>query len=128
MQVLALKKHYYCTHDIIISDKGFITIYIYISSWFNISGFRDKRVIIIYISFFLVLLYISCITIYIYIYIYIIWASGTGVRQSQARLEKPNGTTRQGCVLGMSVSRIVHDRWGKVSTQLSYTYRIIILV
>ena len=35
--------------------------------------------------------------------------SGTGVRQSQARLEKPGGATRQGCGLGMSVSRIVHD-------------------
>ena len=39
-----------------------------------------------------------------------IGASGTGVRQSQARLEKPVGTTRQGCGLGMSVSGIVHDR------------------
>ena len=37
-------------------------------------------------------------------------ASGTGVRQSQERLEKPGGATRQGCDLGVSVSTIVHDR------------------
>ena len=37
-------------------------------------------------------------------------ASGTGVRQSQARLEQPGGGTIQGCGLEMSVSRIVHDR------------------
>ena len=36
--------------------------------------------------------------------------SCTGVRQSQTRLEKPGGATRQGSGLGMSVSRIVHDR------------------
>ena len=43
-----------------------------------------------------------------YIYIYI-GASGTGVRQNQARLQKPGGATKQGCGLGMSVSWIVHD-------------------
>ena len=35
-------------------------------------------------------------------------ASGTGVRQSQARLEKPGGTTRQSWGLRMSVSWIAH--------------------
>ena len=44
--------------------------------------------------------------------------SGTGVRQSQAMLEKPGGATRQLCGLRMSVSWIVHD--SVVRTQLSY--------
>ena len=50
-------------------------------------------------------------------------ARGTGIRQSQAILEKPGGATKQGLGLSMSVSWIVHDSMVKTG----YTDQFLII-
>ena len=117
---------YIHTHIIHIHTHMHVFMHTHICTCTNMQMYTHIDIHNIY--FMEVLLYMIYSHVYGYIWYIYIYTRGTGAMQSHARLEKPGGATRQGCGLGMSVSKIVHDRWSELSTQLRYSYRLIILL